>query len=229
MQIDSTIQAVLNDAAFIDSLNRDPEINALEKERVNPVDELAALCQVLGGRYRITNSDTKRSWWRRQKDKMLVLHPITPAVWSLWWSLNLPFTRGDYASELDCDIALYTLSRSVKDIAGDVEFIAGSASGYCRKYGFAWQDISEAINMLAHDALRPLEMLPPVAHCDGAPEFGADWLTRICGTVAQRFDSSSAARSICRQGCLVRQSGKSSRRTARQLPAKDAGKVWKGA
>lgn len=177
---------VFDDPAFIESLNSDMELQALEQLRRNPVDELAALCQVLGGGYRIEPAAPAggfRRFFRRKKGMRLL--PITPAVWSLWWCLELPFVKGEKtASELDADIALYTLSKKADQISGSAWSIALQASGTCRKHGIDYHDAVEVIGILAKDALRPLELLPPVAGDDGDPEYGADWLTRITGTVA---------------------------------------------
>lgn len=176
---------VFNDADFIAALDSDLEIKALEAARVEPVDELAALCQVLGGRYRIT-ARGKRLF---RKQKPLFLNPITPAVWSIWWALDLPFVHGkEVVTELDTDIALYTLSVKASEIGGSAFGIAAMADGICCKHGIDHRDAAEVIAILAHDALRPLEMLPPPGNSTEAlPEFGADWLTRICGSVAERM------------------------------------------
>ena len=179
---------VFADKDFLVLLNADPELEALETARVDEVEELAALCQVLGGRYRITPIEQRRNWWRK-KSEGVYLQPITPAVWSIWWALDLPFVCGKKeVTELDTEIALYTLSRKVSEIGGSAFGIAVIAEGFCRKHCIDYRDAAEVIAMLAHDALRPLEMLPAVAgEPEKTPEFGADWLTRICGTVAERM------------------------------------------
>lgn len=185
--IPEEIKQILSDSAFIASLEQDAELKALELARVNPTDELAALCQVLGGKYRIEPVGRKRFG---KKHKPLFLLPITPAVWSMWWALGLPFVHGkENITELDCDVAIYTLSQPIEQIGGSAYQISWAADGICRKYGIDWRDASEVIAMMSHDALRPLELLPTEGsnpNCE--PEFGADWLTRICGTVAERMN-----------------------------------------
>jgi hypothetical protein len=186
--IPAHLVSVFADAAFIDALNSDQEIKALESARVDIVDELAALCQVLGGRYRITAAEPRRRWFN-SKARSLLLNPITPAVWAIWWALDLPFVHGRMEiTEIDVDIALYTLSVKASEIGGSASGIAAMAEGMCKKHRIDYRDAAEVIAILAHDALRPLEMLPPSGNSTEAlPEFGADWLTRICGSVAERM------------------------------------------
>lgn len=178
---------VFADPAFLEHLNSDPEIRELEALKSDPVDELAALCQVLGGKYRITpaGDNAKKSLFRRKKRGICLL-PITPAVWSMWYCLDLPFVKGvREATELDADIALFTLSKPANEISGSAWSIALQAAGFCKKHGLNYLDVIEVVAILAHDALRPLELLPAASGNGSDPEFGADWLTRITGTVAE--------------------------------------------
>lgn len=178
---------VFSDPDFLEHLNSDSEIRELEALNRDPIDELAALCQVLGGKYRISpaGSSGKKGFFRRKKRGICIL-PITPAVWSLWWCLDLPFVKGSRdVVELDADIALFTLSKKANEISGSAWSIAAQSAGFCKKHGLNYRDVVEVIAILAHDALRPLELLPAASGGESDPEFGADWLTRITGTVAE--------------------------------------------
>ena len=181
---------VFSDPAFLDHLNSDPEIRELEAAKSDPVDELAALCQVLGGKYRISPAEkTRKRGLFRRKNRGVCILPITPAVWSIWYCLDLPFVKGSRAAtELDADIALFTLSRPANEISGSAWSIALQASGFCKKHDLDYRDVIEVIAILAHDALRPLELLPAASGSESDPEFGADWLTRITGTVAETMN-----------------------------------------
>jgi len=152
-------------------LNDDPYLDELNRSRYDHAAEFASLSEIFGIPLKIGS---------------LIVRPLTPALWAFLWGIGNTYT-GDVEkiTESDTDVFLYLISREKLDFKPDeISSIPVKAHGWCAKFGIGYPEAAVALIGMIHRAFRPLEMLPKVEASADYPSFDADWLTRLCCTVA---------------------------------------------
>lgn len=165
--LDSGVIEAMNTREFSAILDADAELRALEAEKNPRRDVTLELMQFLGCKTIVSG---------------IQVSPITPALWALWWLLDLPFARNrQQVNELDLDVALYTLGRGTGALDATLQGIVSSSSGTCSRKGIDPIEAEEDIWELCRLAFRPIQMLPPSGKSEKSDGFDFDlaWLTRL--------------------------------------------------
>lgn len=150
-------------------LNDDPILMELDAARIDMEAEKLILFEALGATEKICGIDVQ---------------PITPAVWSVLWTLKSPLcTGGLNATALDAAIALWLLTHPLGDFAYDS--IEEDAAQYSKTVAADWSDIWMELISMVNLAFSPLKMLPPSGNGDSDPVFDADWMLSVCSVAAR--------------------------------------------
>lgn len=155
--------------AFQDILNDDPVLMELDAARIDMEAEKLMLFEALGATERICGIEVQ---------------PITPAVWSVLWTLKSPLCSRSMegATALDAAIALWLLTHPLNDFAYDS--IEEDAARYSETIAAEWSDIWMELISMVNLAFSPLKMLPQTG---GNSEmiFDADWMLSLCSIAAR--------------------------------------------
>ena len=160
-----------NSAEFQQLLASDKYMEALSRIRTNPGRRLAGVLDFLGCSNR----------FRRYS-----LHPLTPAVWSLLWTMENHYAL-DFKeiTALDTDIFLWLLRHDPDEQLPDPEDIPALASRMVSRLGLEYPETAGALLEMVRAAFEPLRMLPDSLVSSSAPaEYGADWLAQMSSIAA---------------------------------------------
>lgn len=145
----------------------DPELDQLEAQRYDEKLEFHLTMEALG---QVFCAGTQP------------IRSITPAIWSLLWTLGNRYTRDEKPTETDADLFLWVLSQTpLKSF--QLSELPGEASGFFKKAGLSFQDADLVIREMIDAAFAPLSLLPPKP--DDEIRFDSDWLVRISGIAAR--------------------------------------------
>ena len=156
--------------AFSEFLDNDPVMKELDACRVDYARERELLFEALGG-----------TW-----DIGFPISPITPAIWSVLWSLKSPFVDGKTTVRvLDVAIFMRLLTHPLSEIRlSTIEEDAkeeGSSFGLPEDADYLAEELTKLVDL----AFSPLKMLPPTIEGDNDVLFDSDWLLSVC-SVASR-------------------------------------------
>ena len=155
--------------AFQAILNDDPVLTELDAAWIDMEAERLMLFEALGATERICGIEVQ---------------PITPAVWSVLWTLKSPLCSRSMAgaTALDAAIALWLLTHPLGDFS--YETIEEDAAEYSRTIAADWSDIWMELAAMVNQAFSPLKMLPQTG---GNSEmiFDADWMLSLCSVAAR--------------------------------------------
>ena len=103
---------------------------------------------------------------------------ITPAIWSVLYTLDNAYTNESEITDFDTDLFFYLLATGLKNI--DDDFLI-TAKGYVQKLGLNYESVKMDLLYLYKLAFQPLEMMPVERRISDAESsgFGADWLTMV--------------------------------------------------
>ena len=152
----------------------DPELDRLESLQYQTADEVSALHENL---FRPCG-----------KIGNLSVMPLTPARWSLLWSLSSPYVRGGTVRLPDIELVLFLLSLDLRPGGSFPAGLPRRASGVCRRAGLSPREIHRALLDRIRIAFLPLKLLPPtVPDASRAPvRFDSEWLNRVCSAASDR-------------------------------------------
>ncbi len=161
----------LTDPEFQAILVNDPELRRLDQFALDSGAEFALLLDALGCRFGIG---------------ALPVRPLTAAGWAFLWTIGNGYARDIPPTQSDMDVALYVLSRDVRDLRCRPEELPARASGYAAQTGVPLGELTGEIAAMISTAFSPLAMIP--AEKGGANKpvtFDADWLVRTAAIAAR--------------------------------------------
>ncbi len=155
---------------FQSILAKDGHLKTLEAEKNNPAAEYHLMLEMLHGLHKL-------------KDTPVM--PITPAIWSVLWTMQNAYTLDSKEiSEADSDVMFYLLANGLKRTGADPVQITLDSMGFSRARGFSEDEIKAKLCSLISLAFRPLRMLPRTGSAD-KPVFDADWLAALVAVTAR--------------------------------------------
>ena len=168
------LRQLASSESFQNLVAADPELDRLESLQYRMEDEVSALHETL---FRPCG-----------KIGSLSVMPLTPACWSLLWSLSSPYVCGGTVRIQDLELFLFLLTL---DLHPGGPFPAGlphQASGVCRRAGISPDEIHKKLLDRIRIAFLPLKLLPSQAPdaARGSVRFDAEWLNRICSAASVR-------------------------------------------
>lgn len=155
--------------AFNERLDEDPVMKQLDACRVDYARERELLFEAFGGTWNIG----------------FPVSPITPAVWSILWSVKSPFVDGkNPVRVLDVAVFMRLLTHPLSEIT--LSTLEEDAKKEGASFGLPEdaENLAEELTKLVELAFAPLKMLPP-AVADDEVLFDSDWLLSVC-SVASR-------------------------------------------
>lgn len=159
-----------NSAEFQQLLASDKYMETLSRTRTNPGRRLAGVLDLLGCSNRF---------------RQYSLHPLTPAVWSLLWTMGNHYALDFKAiTALDTDVFLWLLRHEPGGMLPEPEEIPVLASGIVPRLGLEYPETAGALLNMVCTAFEPLHMLPDSFASSAPPEYGADWLAQISSIAA---------------------------------------------
>ena len=162
MQEIELLQAMMDDE-FQKILQEDVILNELEKEKFNTKNAFWEVRSILSPVFEIDGYKVSA---------------ITPAIWSVLYTLDNAYTNESEITDFDTDLFFYLLATGLKNI--DDNFLV-TAKGYVQRLGLNYESVKMDLLYLYKLAFQPLEMMPVERRITDAENtgFGADWLTMV--------------------------------------------------
>lgn len=183
---DAELMYLTRSADFQAIFAADPVLDELERERYNDHLEFLLVMDALHQCFRIGSAPVQS---------------ITPAVWSILWTIGNAYTRrheknAKDPTDTDADIFLWMLANGSR-ASIDLHEIPGAASGFVQSSGLTFEQADAEIGSMIALAFAPLALLPPKKADGEAMRYDADWLVWLSSLAAK---ASNESMSYCMTG-----------------------------
>lgn len=159
------LRALAASPDFAELLETDPVIAELDAQRRSRPIERMLLVEALGGALMVGGSPVL---------------PLTPAKWAVLYISGNGFAcAAEKLLPEHVDQFLWLLSHDLSDLDG-FDSIKDKAKDYCTGISADPLEVLDDLIQLKEMAFYPLKMLPPVKGECTAPEYDAEWITRVC-------------------------------------------------